>query len=374
MDILGHKSRTELDEKKREIYKLMQMIDNVDQLVMLADTSHENRIIYMNRFARETMQRLRSNLNAGLRGADVANALGNPIHQFHRDPDRVRNILAGLGRAPHRTQFAIGDVTFRLNFYPVWASERQDSLLCYMACWSDVTATIEIEKRNEADLERKRYLETRVEQIATAMEEMSTTVNDVAKNTTHASDMSNAVVASASEGKNVVMQAASGMQDVARSVRSAAELIDKLGARSVEINKIVTVIESIAEQTNLLALNAAIEAARAGEQGRGFAVVADEVRKLAERTTKATKEIATMIKEIQANTAETGEAMKQGRKDAESGEQSSRAAEEALVRIVQDINGVKDMIAQIATASEEQAATAAEITRNLAEIAGRQTA
>ncbi|MGD0283379.1 MAG: methyl-accepting chemotaxis protein [Dissulfurispiraceae bacterium] len=374
MDFMGSKCKGDLAKKEDELKRLTQVLDHLDELVMLCDTTHENKIFFMNRKSLDAMAKYRSQLNSDLSGADVANAFGNSIHQFHKNPDRQRRILSGLAQGSqnaHNAEFAIGGVFFRLRFYPIWDATDSRKVAYFMACWTDISAEKDVEQRTAADVERKRYLEERVHQIATAMEEMSATVNDVAKNTTHASEASNTVVENAIQGKEVVSQAAQGMQNVADTVRASAGIMDTLGEKSKEIGRIITVIDDIADQTNLLALNAAIEAARAGEQGRGFAVVADEVRKLAERTSTATKEIGTMIKDIQSQTVNAVSAMDRGRREAEAGEVSSHKAEESLERIVGDINRVKDMVAQIATAAEEQAMTSNEITRNLDEIAGR---
>ncbi|TAN41758.1 MAG: methyl-accepting chemotaxis protein [Nitrospirae bacterium] len=371
MDIFGKKCRETLNKRESDLHNLTQILDNLEELVMLCDTSRENKIFFMNKKSRETMSKYRHQLNTALSGADVANAMGNSIHQFHKNPDRQRRILADLTNKIHEAEFSIGGIWFRLKFYPIWDRSDSKRPACYLACWTEITAEKEVVAKTAAEIERKRYLEERVHQIATAMEEMSVTVNDVAKNTTEASTASNTVVENAMSGQEVVKDAAIGMQNVARIVRDSASLMDKLGEKSNEIGRIVTVINDIADQTNLLALNAAIEAARAGEQGRGFAVVADEVRKLAERTGSATKEIGAMIKEMQGQTSDAVSAMESGRREAESGEVASNKAEEALVRIVDDIQRVKDMVAQIATAAEEQAMTSNDITRNLDEIAGR---
>ncbi|MBI5587069.1 MAG: methyl-accepting chemotaxis protein, partial [Deltaproteobacteria bacterium] len=163
--------------------------------------------------------------------------------------------------------------------------------------------------------------------------------------------------------------AITAMQEVAASTAVTAKTIKELGKSSEEIGTIVSVINDIADQTNLLALNAAIEAARAGEQGRGFAVVADEVRKLAERTTKATKEISAMIKTIQSETGKAVDAMDAGTDKVENGVRLANEAGDALRQIVTGVEDVTDKISHIATSAEEQSSTTDEITRNMDSIA-----
>src|SRR3989304_1181378 len=205
--------------------------------------------------------------------------------------------------------------------------------------------------------------------VATAMEEMSATVTEIAKNSGEAANASKEARDMAVKGGDVVKKTLDGMGRIASSVERSANTIKVLEKSSAQIGEIVKVIDDIADQTNLLALNAAIEAARAGEQGRGFAVVADEVRKLAEKTSKATKEIADMIKGIQVDTKNAVSAMDEGTKEGKAGVSLASEAGAALDKIVETVKRGSDMIAHIATAAEEQSATTEEITRNIGSIA-----
>jgi methyl-accepting chemotaxis protein len=204
--------------------------------------------------------------------------------------------------------------------------------------------------------------------VATASEEMSATSSDIARNCSMAADASRQTTESATAGASVVNETINGMNVIADRVRHTSKTIEALGARSDQIGEIVGTIEDIADQTNLLALNAAIEAARAGEQGRGFAVVADEVRALAERTTKATREIGEMIKAIQKETHEAVKAMDEGVREVEKGAESSQKSGRALGEILERINEVTTQVNQIAIAAEEQTATTGEVTSNIQQI------
>jgi methyl-accepting chemotaxis protein len=204
--------------------------------------------------------------------------------------------------------------------------------------------------------------------VATAGEEMSATSGDIARNCHMAAEGAQCASQSALNGASVVDKTVTVMGQIATKVQESARTVESLGARSDQIGAIIGTIEDIADQTNLLALNAAIEAARAGEQGRGFAVVADEVRALAERTTRATKEIGEMIKAIQIETKGAVSAMEEGVHQVESGTMEAAKSGEALRDILEQINDVAMQVNQIATAAEEQTATTGEISSNMLQI------
>jgi len=212
--------------------------------------------------------------------------------------------------------------------------------------------------------------------VATAGEEMSATSSDIARNCQMAAEGAQQATHAAHNGVSVVEATISVMNLIAQKVQETARTVESLGSRSDQIGAIIGTIEDIADQTNLLALNAAIEAARAGEQGRGFAVVADEVRALAERTTKATREIGEMIKAIQTETRGAVSAMEQGVHQVEEGTDQAARSGAALQEIMEQINAVAMQVNKIATAAEEQTATTGEISSNIMQITQvvRQTA
>ena len=204
--------------------------------------------------------------------------------------------------------------------------------------------------------------------VATAGEEMASTSLDIATNCNSAAQSSRHASELALSGAAIVQNTVDGMARISERVRATARNVESLGARSDQIGEIIGTIEDIADQTNLLALNAAIEAARAGEQGRGFAVVADEVRALAERTTRATKEIAGMIKAIQTETRQAVDSMEEGVSEVERGTDEASRSGGALQEILTQINEVTGQINQIATAAEEQSSTSREISNNMHQI------
>jgi len=204
--------------------------------------------------------------------------------------------------------------------------------------------------------------------VATAMTEMASTVHSVAENAQEAAEAARNADGQAQQGQTIVQTTVSAIRSLADEVRSGAEAINQVRQESDAIGQILDVIRGIAEQTNLLALNAAIEAARAGEQGRGFAVVADEVRTLASRTQSSTTEIQSMIERLQQGTHQAVGVMDSSRERAETSESQVHAAGDSLDAITSAVSHISAMNTQIANAAAEQGRVAEEINRNVINI------
>lgn len=206
------------------------------------------------------------------------------------------------------------------------------------------------------------------DQVATAMQEMAATVQEVARNAVDASTAATQADAQARNGDQVVAKAVGQIERLADEVRRSSTAMEELQAESDKIGSVMDVIKAVAEQTNLLALNAAIEAARAGEAGRGFAVVADEVRGLAQRTQKSTEEIETLVAALQSGTQHVAQAMDSSRELTDSSVALTREAGDALSSIGRTVSSIQAMNQQIAAAAEQQSSVADEISRSVVNV------
>lgn len=250
-------------------------------------------------------------------------------------------------------------------------SEKLRAMLSELKITSDTLASASQQLSASSEQMSRGVLEQsgRSSQIATSSTEMSQTVIDIAKNASSIASSAVETAKTAKTGEEIVDKAVQEVKAIAQTVSESAGLMTSLGDKSKQIGDIVNVIKDIADQTNLLALNAAIEAARAGEQGRGFAVVADEVRKLAEKTSKATSEIASMIGAIQSEVQKAVSSMNEGTKRVEIGVEYSSNAGKALREIVKSVDNLQSMVQQIASATEEMSSVSEQISSDIETIA-----
>ena len=285
--------------------------------------------------------------------------------------DISRDIAKGEGDLTKRVPAEGNDEIAHMGKYFNEFIEKLQQMIKKVAHVTDkvASASVELSATAEEISKGTDTLTSRASQTAAAVEEMNATVGQVAQNSGKAASLAQDTVKTAQEGGTVVSSTISGMQQLSEAVSNSATIISDLGKSSDQIGEIVRTIEDIADQTNLLALNAAIEAARAGEQGRGFAVVADEVRKLAERTTKATKEIGDMIRQIQHDTRGAVDSMQQGTQKVTAGVDLVNKTGEALSQIVRMVSESADMIRQIAVASEQQSVATQQIASDIENVA-----
>jgi len=306
----------------------------------------------------------------------VDNKIADAINESEDERRYLKNQTEVMLEAMNK--FADGDLTISLNIEKNdeigklfegfnKAVSNMGNLLSQVteAVQATASASNEISSSSEEMAAGAQEQSSQTTEVAGAVEQMTKTIMETTKNASTASEAAKNSGIIAKEGGRVVTETIEGMNRVAQVVKQSAEMVHTLGKNSDQIGEIVQVIDDIADQTNLLALNAAIEAARAGEQGRGFAVVADEVRKLAERTTKATKEIASMIKQIQKDTEGAVQSMNQGTNEVARGKELANKAGDSLREIIAGADEVVDMVTQVAAANEEQSSAAEQISKNI---------
>ncbi|KAA3618368.1 MAG: HAMP domain-containing protein [Calditrichaeota bacterium] len=289
--------------------------------------------------------------------------------------DSVQEILGKMAK------FAAGDLTVRLEtnseddigklfsgFNLIVQNIKKIIIKVTESVHETVKASAQISSSAEEMATGSQEQSMQTAEVSSAIEQMAATIMQTTQNATEAAESAKSSGSTAKEGGSVVKETIIGIDNIAHVVSEAAGIVDVLGENSEKIGEITQVINDIADQTNLLALNAAIEAARAGEQGRGFAVVADEVRKLAERTTTATKEIEEMIGKIQSETGKAVIAMRNGKDETVKGKELAQKADTSLGAIIDSSGNVRNIVEQVATANEEQSFTVKQISKSVEAI------
>ena len=309
-------------------------------------------------------------LGIGLSLAAAGFVTQQTVTRLHRVRDHLKDVAEGEGDLTKLIHIIhedeIGELGKWLNKFLLKLQQMMAEVISgtnNIAAASQELAVTATEISRSANAQRQETMS-----VATAMQEMSATVVEVSSNSNQAAEAAAQAQTMARDGGEIVRATVDTIRALADDTRESSRRIQELGKSSDQIGKIIGVIDDIADQTNLLALNAAIEAARAGEQGRGFAVVADEVRKLAERTSGATREITTMVTSIQAETRKAVEAMNTSSSQVEIGVQKALGAGTALDNIIEGASGAQKMMMQIAASAQQQSSATDQVTRNMDQI------
>jgi methyl-accepting chemotaxis protein len=352
--------------------KFSEMRDVIDQLTEITETSAENTSQQIDALASSSEYKQMTSLFVGvvicgLIAIFVPLMITRPINTLLA---RVEDISRGEGDLTARLEINSKDEVGKLGEAFNNFLAKLHSIIGSIAGSTQqlASAAEELSLITAESATNMQQQHSATDQVATAITEMSATVQEVARNASDAAAAATDADRNVYEGQEVVQKTIGAITDLAQDVDNAAHVIRELSTNSDSIGKVLDVIKGIAEQTNLLALNAAIEAARAGEQGRGFAVVADEVRTLASRTQESTQEIQEMIEKLQEGAGNAVKVMETGCTKAQTTVTLAENAGAALKAITTAVNDISQMNVQIATAAEEQNAVTEDINRNVVNI------
>jgi methyl-accepting chemotaxis protein len=327
------------------VKKMVESLKNTLRNLEDEKASIQERINEAIKDSAEQKEYLERSVNTLLQGMKSFSSGNLSVTLVSEKKDIINELYSGFNNTVKEFKHIIGDVKDTINILTLKSSEISSS-------------SVEMAAGAEEQSSQTTETASAIEQVAQNIFENSRNIIMAVDNAKKAGDI-------AEDGGKIVANTVEGMKEIAIVVSRSAETVKKLGQSSDQIGAIIQVIDEIADQTNLLALNAAIEAARAGEMGRGFAVVADEVRNLAEKTTKATKEIAEMVKHIQRETEDAVESMNKGTVEVEKGKTLANKAGESLKEIINANVKVVDEITRVSLTSEEQSTKAEQISKSI---------
>jgi methyl-accepting chemotaxis protein len=357
------------DEKKSESDQLQtwkQIVDNVTSIVMLCDITPDNRIFYINRAGRQIFQSYCENLKTMFGEVDLGSIVGTSIHKFHKDPNAIRKILLDIPNLPHKANVHIGDIVFETSVSPIFSEDQ--SLFCYMACWTDVTGFKLIERKEKEERELREFLEQKIIDINRDLNQLSDKIIFQIENTFEIMSKAKWISKNTKESLPVIKEATDETQIIVKTVEKSSDTIYNLNVLSLAMDEVVSLIESLVEQSNLLSLNASIESARAGSSGKGFSVVAREMARLSEKTGESAKKIKSITKQIHVGINESVAGIQSIKKNVDSINTMIHTIGTEVDNIYDGIVPLSSLLDMITESIQEESVFASKISTSLEQI------